>query len=212
MKITEVYNKVVIDEFWYSLEEDSQVIDTDVSLKGLISQANELVFKKFGVDPSDTIYSIVGSARLYLYPKLRDAFGIEGDIGDLDIVIPDKKLWIKAGLEDAWNEGGIYAPSDNIEVFNQWDPSKVGGSYSNVQVRSTQEIIKNSTLINGYNFMSLEDVLDYKISMNRDKEQDIVNLISTYQKSNSSNKIELLRKMAEIIGFDKTKEFLGKVK
>lgn len=212
MKISEIYNRVVIDEFWDGLEEDLQMVNSDTTLKALIQQANELVFKKFNINPSDTNYTIVGSARLYLYPQLRDVLGLDGNIGDLDIVIPDKNLWIQAGLEDNWNADGIYRPTENIEVFSVWDPSRAGGEYSDIQVRSTQEVIKNSTPINGYNFMSLQDIIDYKISMNRDKEQDIVNLISTYQDSGSSDKIELLKKMTDVIGIDKTKEFLGKLK
>jgi len=213
MKLTEAYNKVILDEFWNGLEEELQLDESESGLKNLIGQANEIIFKKFQINPKDREYCIVGSARLYLYPQLRDAFGLEGTIGDLDMVIPDKKHWIQAGLEENWNKGGVYRPTDDgsIEAFNVWDPAKAGGEYADVQVRSTQEVIKDGTLINGYYFMSLQDIIDYKMSMNREKEQDIVNLISAYQKSGSSNRMELLRRMAKIIGLNKTKEFLGKV-
>jgi len=213
MKLTEAYNKVILDEFWNGLEEELQLDESDSGLKNLIGQANEIIFEKFQINPVDREYCIVGSARLYLYPQLRDAFGLEGTIGDLDMVIPDKKHWIQAGLEENWNKGGIYRPTDDgsIEAFNVWDPARAGGEYADVQVRSTQEVVKDGTLINGYYFMSLQDIIDYKMSMNREKEQDVVSLISAYQKSGSSNRMDLLRRMAKVIGFDKTKEFLGRV-
>ena len=212
MKINEAYNKVILDEFWGKLEEEL-IAENNGGLEGLLSQANEVIFNKFKIKPSDRQYSIVGSARLYLYPPLRDAFGLDGTIGDLDMVIPDKRLWLNAGLEKEWNDGGIYRPTNDgsIEAFNVWDPSRAGGQYASVQVRSTKEVVASSTLINGYYFMSLKDIIDYKMAMNRDKEQDIVNLISSYQKSGSSNRGALLRRMAKIIGIDKTKQFLGKV-
>jgi len=212
MKLTEAYNKVILEEFWGNLEE-GLIVEADGGLKGLISQANDVIFKKFGLKPTDEGYSIVGSARLYLYPQLREAFGLEGSIGDLDMVIPNKKDWMNAGLEENWNKGGIYRPTDDgsIEAFNVWDPSRAGGQYADVQVRSTQEVVRSSTNVNGYNFMALADIIDYKMSMNREKEQDIVSLITAYQQSGSSNKMELLKRMAKVIGIDATKQFLGKV-
>jgi hypothetical protein len=212
MKLSEAYNKAFITEFWGKLEEDL-IVEAGSGLQNLIAQSEELIFKKFRIQPSDRKYTIVGSARLYLYPTLRDAFGLTGSIGDLDMVIPNKEDWINAGLEENWNKGGLYRPTDDesIEAFNVWDPSKAGGEYADVQVRSTQEVVDGATLINGYYFMSLFDIMDYKMSMNRDKEQDIVNLIRKYQESGTNNRMGLLRMMAKLIGIDKTKEFLGKI-
>lgn len=212
MKLTEAYNRVIIDEFWKGLEEEL-VVEAGGGLDTLISQANEVIFKKFKIQPSDRKYCIVGSARLYIYPTLREAFGLSGTIGDLDMVIPDKKDWINAGLEENWNKGGIYRPTDDgsIEAFNVWDPSRAGGAYADVQVRSTQEVVKDGTLINGYYFMSLFDIMDYKMAMNREKEQDVVNLIKKYQESGINNRKGLLRGIAKLIGMDQTKQFLGKV-
>lgn len=214
MRLSEIYIKeIVLGEFWKGLEKDLVVNEVDSGLKDLIGQANELIFKKFNIDPNSKDYVIVGSSRLYLYPELRDAFNLEGTIGDLDIVIPDKQKWIDAGLEEEWNKGGIYRPTndDSIEVFNVWDPSKAGGEYADVSVRSTQEVMKDSTNINGYNFMSMFDIMDYKTSLHRDKEQDIVDLINQYQSSGSSNKTNFLRRIVKLIGLGKTKEFLGTV-
>lgn len=214
MRLSEVYNRFIIGGFWDNLENEL-LLDEDVSgLTDLISDANELIFKKFKIQPSERKYSIVGSARLHLYPTLREAFGLSNTIGDLDLVIPDRKLWVAAGLESEYNNGGIYRPegNDQIEVFTEWAPQKAGEQYADVNVRPTAEIIKSSTMINGYYFMSFQDIIDYKISMDRDKEQEIVNLIRAYQESGSNNKKNFLRKMAKIIGITKTKEFLGNIK
>jgi len=215
MRLSEIYVKeVLLKEFWRGLEEDLIIEESDSGLKELIGRANEIIFQKFNIDPTDKVYSIVGSARLYLYPTLREAFGLTGTIGDLDMVIPNKELWINAGLEDNWNKGGIYRPTDDgsIEAFNVWDPAKAGGRYADVQVRSTPQIISSSTLINGYYFMSLEDIMDYKTKLGRDKEKEVVSLIDQYQKSNVNNKKEFIKRIVRLIGLDKTKEFLGIVK
>lgn len=214
MRLSEIYIKeIVLGEFWKGLEKDLIVNEGDSGLKDLIAQANELIFQKFKIDPNSKDYVIVGSSRLYLYPELRDAFNLEGTIGDLDIVIPDRQLWVDAGLEEAWNKGGIYRPTDDgsIEVFNVWDPSKAGGEYADVSVRSTQEVMNDSTNINGYNFMSMFDIMDYKTSLHRDKEKDVVDLINQYQSSGSSNKTNFLRKIVKLIGLGPAKEFLGTV-
>lgn len=212
MRLSEIYvREVLLKEFWKGVQEDLVVESSDSGLKELIGRANEIIFAKFKIKPTEQVYSIVGSARLYLYPTLREAFNLTGGIGDLDMVIPNKELWIQAGLEENWNKGGIYRPTDDgsIEAFNLWDPAKAGGAYADVSVRSTPQIVADSTLINGYYFMSLEDIMDYKTKLGRDKEQDVVSLINQYQKSNIDNKKALIKKMIGIIGVDNTKQFLG---
>lgn len=212
MRLSEIYIKeVLLGEFWKQVEEDLIVEEGDSGLKHLIEQANTIIFEKFKINPTDKVYSIVGSARLYLYPTLREAFNLTGTIGDLDMVIPDKELWINAGLEENWNKGGIYRPTNDgsIEAFNEWAPQKAGGAYADVQVRSTPDIIRDSTLINGYYFMSIQDIMDYKTKLGRDKEKEVVALINQYQASNVDNKKEFLKRIVRIIGVDKTKQFLG---
>lgn len=212
MRLSEIYvREVLLKEFWRGVQEDLVVESSDSGLKELIGRANELIFAKFKIKPTEQVYSIVGSARLYLYPTLREAFNLTGGIGDLDMVIPNKELWIQAGLEENWNKGGIYRPTNDgsIEAFNIWDPAKAGGAYADVSVRPTPQIVSDSTLINGYYFMSIEDIMDYKTKLSRDKEQDVVSLITQYQKSNMDNKKSLIKKMIEIIGVNNTKQFLG---
>ena len=205
----------MLKEFWRGVQEDLELNEgPDAGLAELLGKSNSIIFDKFQVDPKDKVYSIVGSARLYLYPTLREAFGLEGTIGDLDMVFPRKEDWIKAGLEENWDKNGLYRPTDDgsIEAFNVWDPSRAGGVYADVKVRPTNTVIADSTLINGYYFMSLEDIMDYKTSLNRDKEKDVVELIQKYAKSGVDNKREFIIRIIKLIGVPKAKEFLGIMK
>lgn len=216
MRLSEIYTKeIVLREFWNGVEKDLVISEAaDSNLSSLIGEANDIIFNKFKINPKERKYSIVGSARLYLYPTLREAFGLTGTIGDLDMVIPNKEDWINAGLEANWNKGGLYRPTDDesIEAFNVWDPSRAGEKYADVNVRGTSDIIRDSTNINGYFFMSIADIMDYKTSLNRDKEKEIVDLVNTYQESGSNNKTEFLKRIVKLIGKHKAREFLGTVK
>ena len=210
MRLFEIYTKdIVLKEFWGSLEE-TLISEVNGGLNNLLEKANTIVFEKFNINPTERKYFIGGSARLYLYPTLREAFNLSSDIGDLDIVIPDKQLWINAGLENEWNSGGIYRPTEDgsIEVFSVWDPSKAGDMYSNLKIRSSREILSDATNINGYYYMSLNDIMDYKTSLSREKELDVVELITKYRNSNT-DRTSFLKKIIDIIGLTKTKQFLG---
>lgn len=211
MNLYETYSRLALTEFLKQVQVDYMSDgDLDPKLSQLLKVSDELVFKKFGIDKSDKVYFISGSAILYIYPKLREAFGLVGSIGDLDMVIPDKSIWQKAGIE-----GGVYKPSKeyNIEAFDTWDPSRAGGPYADVSVRSDEEILNDSVEIGGYYFMSLEDVVDYKMKMKRDKEKEVTDLFGRYLESPIKNRVVFLRKMAKIIGLEETKEFVrtGKV-
>lgn len=213
MKLSNIYEEVMLKEFWRELDE-SMVSTYDPGLNQLLDKAQTIIFDKFGIEPKDKKYFIAGSARLFIFPKLKEAFGLTGNIGDLDVVIPDKQLWINAGLEKEWNANGIYRPTadGSIEAFNIWDPSKAGGAYADVKVRSTQEVLNDCSFINGYWFMSLMDVMDYKTSLNRDKEKQVVELIDKYRLSNSVDKQVFLRGIIRIIGLDNTKKFIDAIK
>ncbi len=216
MRLTEIYLKeVFLKEFWNEFEKDFQ-LDEAVSsdLASLLQEANTLIFDKFNIKPSEKKYFIAGSARLYLYPELRDAFGLSGGIGDLDIVIPNEILWADAGLDKELKAGGIYRPTSDgsIEAFTVWDPSKAGGAYADVQVRPTNEILQSATPVGGYYYMSFMDVMDYKTSLNRDKEKEVVELITQYRKGSFKDKREFLRQILNAIGEENYKELfaLGK--
>jgi hypothetical protein len=210
MRISELYIKeLVLKEFWGELSEKLQVAN-DESLSNLLEQSNDLVFKKFNIDPKQKFYFIAGSSRLFIYPILKDAFGLEGTVGDLDIVIPNKELWINAGLEKEWNAGGIYRPLNDgsIEVFSAWDPSKSGDKFADVNVRPSQQILNDSSFINGYWFMSLFDIIDYKTKLNRDKEKLIIDLINRFKNSEGSERQNFLKMIVNAIGIENTKNFI----
>jgi hypothetical protein len=214
MRLSEIYIKeIVLNEFWKQLDEE-MVAGYDRGLNKLLDTAQTIIFDKFKIDPKDKQYFIAGSARLFIYPKLKDAFGLTGNIGDLDIVIPNKELWVNAGLEEQWNANGIYRPTSDgsIEAFNIWDPSKAGGAYADVSVRSTNEVLNDCSFINGYWFMSLMDVMDYKTSLNRDKEKQVVELINAYRDSNNVDKQTFLRRIVKLIGLEDTKRFIDAIK
>ena len=213
MRLTEIYLKEIsLKELFTELEKEFQLDENiDPGLSDLLQEADELVFKKFNINPSEKKYFIAGSARLYLYSELREAFNLPGNIGDLDLVIPDKKLWVDAGLTKELEAGGIYRPTadGSVEAFTVWDPSKAGGEYADVKVRSTNEILQGATLVNGYYFMSFLDVVDYKTSLNRDKEKEVVDLILKYKKGSFKDKREFLRQILNTIGEDKYKELFA---
>lgn len=215
MRLSEIYIKeFFLKEFWSQVSEDLLDEVDSGGLDTLLSQANEIIFRKFNINPKDRVYFIAGSARLYLYPKLRDAFGLTGTIGDLDIVIPNEELWVKAGLTEELKKGGIYRPTQDgsIEAFTLWAPDRAGGSYADVKVRSTNEILNDADFINGYYFMNMADVADYKTKLNRDKEQEVVDLINKYKESNVEDKHGFLRQIISIIGFNNAKDFLSGIR
>ena len=213
MRLTEIYLKeVFLREFWTELEEDLQLDEAiDPGLSKLLGEANKIVFEKFGIRKSDKVYFIAGSARLYLYPELRDAFGLKGSIGDLDIVIPDKEIWKKAGLEKELQAGGIYRPTSDgsIEVFTEWSPAKAGGQYADTKVRSTDEILQSASPVGGYYYMSFFDVMDYKTKLGREKEKEVVDLIGKYREGSIKDKREFLRQIVSSIGADQAKELFA---
>jgi hypothetical protein len=215
MRLSEIYIKeFFLKEFWGNVSEDLlSEVDTS-GINALLSKADELVFKKFRILPNNKSYFIAGSARLYLYPKLRDAFGLSGTIGDLDLVIPNEQLWVNAGLQEELQKGGIYRPTKDgsVEAFTIWDPSKAGGSYADVKVRSTNEILASADLIDGYYYMSMADVADYKTKLSRDKEQEVVNLINQYKESSGEDKHSFLRQIIHAIGLNYAREFLGGIR
>lgn len=213
MRLTEIYLKeVLLKEFWNELEEDLQLDEAiDPGLSKLLGEANKIIFEKFGIRKSDKVYFIAGSARLYLYPELRDAFNLKGSIGDLDIVIPDKNLWINAGLENELEEGGIYRPTSDgsIEVFTEWNPAKVGKQYADTKVAPTEEILKKATPVGGYYYMSFIDIMDYKTQLSRKKEKKVVELIGKYRQGSFKDKREFLRQIVNTIGADQAKELFA---
>ena len=184
MNLLEIYHKVLFEKFFKQIQDELPLNEAfDPGLQSLLDEAKTLVFDKFGINPKDKVYFIAGSASLYLFPDLRKYFDLKGSIGDLDIVIPDRKYWEKAGLGNQT----IYRPKENntIEAFDVWDPSKAGGDYADTKVRSTPDILNSAFFAGGYWFMNLRDVLDYKVKLSREKEQEILKFIAQYQNNPS---------------------------
>ena len=208
MKLRELYIESVMQRFYQSLREDYALTEISGKLAKLLSQADELVFDKFGIDPKDHVYFIAGSARLYLYPDVITAFKVPGEIGDLDMVIPDKQLWINAGLADEY-AAGVYEPvKDSIVVYTKWDPRKAGEQYADVKVASDEDILKRADLVQGYWFMDFVDIFDYKTKLSRDKESEFLKLMRRYFDSDARARAGILLKIIRLIGVENAREFL----
>lgn len=221
MKLSNLFNEALNEKnVWQKLEsilkEGAQINEEMGSRMSLfLTEAEKVIFDKFKIKPNQKVYFIAGSARLYLYPelvyemnKLDPSFPTT--IGDLDIVIPDEKIWTNAGLGE-FLKSGIYRPYQlnppltqlNIEAFTVWDPKRAGGAYANVEVRSESEIMSDLEFEYGYWFMGLQDVLDYKNQMVRKKEIAIANLIKQYEDGGGTpeNRKDFLKRVAiEITG------------
>jgi hypothetical protein len=195
----------IIDEIFLREKFLKEAFDPD--LVELLGLANKQVFEKFKINPSEKKYFIAGSAKLYTEDSLKQAFNIENvKLGDMDIIIPDRSIWENAGLGDKYNTR--YEPSDKIEVFSIWDPRRSGEKYSNLNVRDTNEILQDAMMVDGYWFMSLQDVLDYKIQMDREKEKELNKYVKAYQ---AGNKIDALKRIIQALGPEKTRAFLREV-
>lgn len=199
MKLCELYHQALDENnVWKKLESilrNGETLTEGLSggLEPLLKEANTVIFAKFKIDPKDKVYFISGSARLYLYPDLiaelnkMDPKNFPLQVGDLDMVIPNEELWKNAGLGE-FLKTGIYRPYQlnppatkmNIEAFTVWAPNRTPG-YENIEVRSEQEIFNDLEQFEGYWFMGLKDVIDYKDKMKRDKEVALSELIKQYE-------------------------------
>jgi len=211
MKLTKILlDEVLLKEFWSEVEESLQIDEAITGkLATLLNEADEEIFKPFGIEKENTDkYVIVGSARFYLYPVLREAFNLT-EPGDLDIVIPGEDQWkhLKKNYDkDKWKKHEanwkkrIYRPTNKIEAFNAWKPQTVPGA-KDFNVSSTKEIMKDSSVVDGYNFMSFRDIVDYKLKLSRPKEEEITKLILKYRNSkNPKDKDEIVKGIFKLIG------------
>jgi hypothetical protein len=223
MKLSEIYEEMIIIDAWNKLEEafneTALLSEGNARLDKLIKESEKAVFENFGIDTGDKKYFIAGSARLYLYPGLVEVINelsseiseekmdeIPIEPGDLDIIIPlNPKLWetlknnVSDKLDDAGDEysfndnleKGIFRPQKlgltqmDIEVFKEWNPSKAGGEYASTVVGSPKEIFSRASKFNGYYYMSMFDVINYKFQMDRPKEKRIAAIINDYLANNA---------------------------
>lgn len=227
MKLFEIYKEVTAYDMFAELSNiltSEQVISENGfgGLSELLIESDKIIFDKFKINKTDKVYFITGSASLYLMPDLikylneKEPENFPLNIGDLDIVIYDNRYW--SNINDYLSENninydknllsnGIYRPyltepketELNIEAFNVWNPSKAPG-YSNIKVRNQKQIISDLNFKEGYYFMGLKDILDYKLVMNRPKEQALNNLIKQHSKGGyKNNRDSFLKKVAEIL-------------
>ena len=224
MKLSKLYQETLSEgNVWKKLEailKNGETLTEGLSggLQDFLNEANEVVFNKFNITPNSEkgVYFISGSARLYLYPDLiaqlnkNDPKNFPLQVGDLDLVIPNVELWEKAGL-GGFLKTGIYRPYQlkpapttmNIEVFTTWSPNKTPG-YENIEVRSEIEIYGDLEFIDGYWFMSLQDVIDYKDVMQRPKEVALSKLIKQYEQGGgeAEERISFISRVAALLSRD----------
>jgi hypothetical protein len=222
MNLIEIYIDIFFESFFkelqeeLTLEEDNINAESSSVLQKLLKQGNKLIFDRFGINPSEKKYFIGGSAALYLYPDLRTQLGAVTKIGDLDIVIPGEENWdtlsanktagkFKVTDEKLFEsnlEKGIYRPEEvkqnEIEAFKEWRPDLAsGGDFQNVDVRSTATILQRAIFKDGYWYMSLRDIIDYKLKLGRKKEEEIADIIAKYKAGAFGNKADFLRNLLQ---------------
>jgi hypothetical protein len=197
MKVSKLLTEVLLKKFCESLEEELNEAEAPSSgLTALLNEAKIKVFDKYKINPETRTYFLAGSARLYLYPKVQEVMNVK-PIGDLDIVIPSlptitKELAKTSTTTDTTTNktsepikiikpGEKVAITNEIEIFDKWDPTKAKPEGAkDFSVRSTNDILKDAKLVNGYYYMSLFDVMDYKLNLNRDKEKNLTIYLSNY--------------------------------
>ena len=207
MKLTEIYlREILVKEIWGQIEESIQIDEAVTGkLANLLKQADKLLFEPFGITKNDyKKYIISGSGKLYLYPLIRQALKLDQP-GDLDLVIPGNAEWahLKQYLQKngTWEkhkdnyEKGIYRPTNDIEAFKEWNPP-------GVKVASTSEIMNNSDVVDGYNFMDFKDIIDYKMKLDRPKEKQIVDLLLKYKNASKEERANIIKGILKIMRVD----------
>jgi hypothetical protein len=228
MNLKDIYlREIYLKKFCDDLEDSLQLTEeiNNSALTDLLKQAEQTIFPRFGIKSNEpNKYFIAGSARLHLYPQL--ATILNDTIGDLDIVIPGQKEWdylnqylsknnLPSNKEELANH--IYRPKDapKLEAFDIWDPSKVDSvKFKDTTFTSTSTLLKTSGRkpVGGYYFMPLSDIVDYKMKLDRTKEEGITSLLSKYINAKSEDEKQDIRtQIIRIFAGDETaaKSFLS---
>ena len=212
IKLKSLYIESLHEQLWQSVKHD---LLTEVSskLQTLLDLADEHVFNPMGIDTKDQVYFIAGSARIFLYPDLISAVNINRQIGDIDIVVPDRKYWKNAGKEDLYNKGWeIKVDGKELSVFSSWDPRLGADQAMDYQVADTNDILKRADQLKGHWFMDFADIIDYKMRLGREKEEQFVKLFMRYKNSSPQERAVVLRRIINTIGFENAKQFLDMTK
>lgn len=211
-KLAPLYIESLHEELWQSAKSD---LLTEVSskLQTLLDLADKHIFEPMDIDPKEQAYFIAGSARIFLYPELIKAVKIDRTIGDIDIVIPDKKYWKNAGKEDLYNKGWEFeVDGKELSVFSSWDPRLGADQALDYNVASTSDILSRADLIDGHWFMDFADIIDYKMRLGREKEEQFVQLFMRYKNSSPQERSVILRRIIKVIGRKEAEQFLDMTK
>jgi len=211
-KLAPLYIESLHEELWQSAKSD---LLTEVSskLQTLLDLADKHIFAPMDIDPKEHAYFIAGSARIFLYPELIKAVKIDRTIGDIDIVIPDKKYWKNAGKEDLYNKGWEFeVDGKELSVFSSWDPRLGADQALDYNVASTSDILSRADLIDGHWFMDFADIIDYKMRLGREKEEQFVQLFMRYKNSSPQERSVILRRIIKVIGRKEAEQFLDMTK
>jgi hypothetical protein len=93
-----------------------------------------------------------------------------------------KKQWEQYGgkiYRPGGTKDGLKLTKNDIEAFDVWDPSKVKDTVD-INVRSTEEILKDAVKVDGHYYMNIYDVFDYKTKLNREKEKEILKKLRVF--------------------------------
>ena len=221
MKLKKALREVLLRRFCEELEVAVQPKTATGKLASLLQESRKLIFEPFGLEQSKQEYFIAGSARLYLYPELLEVLKLK-PIGDLDIVIPGKQHWQNLNtylqsnpnpkVKQADVDAGRYIPHNYIEAFDEWLPKFDEESAKDFSVRSTADTLKSAKLIDGYYYMSLYDIMDYKLNLNRDKEKQLTSLLINYQRAKTDSEKQEIKKYVLTLfsgDEDEAKDFLA---
>ena len=212
IKLAPLYIESLHEQLWQSVKTDL-LTEASSKLQTLLKLADKHVFGPMGIDPKDQVYFIAGSARIFLYPDLLSSVNINRQIGDIDIVVPDRKYWENAGKEDLYSKGWeIEVDGKELSVFSYWDPRKGADQAVDYQVADTKDILNRADLINGHWFMDFADIIDYKMRLGREKEEQFVKLFMQYKNSSPQQRAVILRQIINTIGLSNAKQFLDMTK
>lgn len=126
-----------------------------------------------------TLYKNYTDPNSQFLKKLAQKIGEQNIEGVMNKFEEGWKLYGDNIYRPGSSKKGMGLSKNDIEVFSEWRPD-LASEGGNVNVRSTDEILKNSVQIGGYNYMSVRDVIDYKWQLSRDKEKEIIDLIGKY--------------------------------
>lgn len=212
IKLKSLYIESLHERLWQSAE-PNLLIEVSSKLQTLLDLADKHVFEPMGIDPNDQAYFIAGSARIFLYPELIKAVNIDRDIGDIDIVVPDRKYWKNAGKEDLYSKGWEFeVDGKELSVFSSWDPRKGADQAADYQVADTRDILNRADQLEGHWFMDFADIIDYKMRLGREKEEQFVKLFMRYKNSSPQERAVILRRIIRLIGRKNAEQFLDMTK